>query len=257
MTYQTSAAPAESTRKKGSCFLWGCLTVIILFFVSVCCLVTIIFLPFYTDFDLLGLDLRNRIEQYIPWQEFLEDPTGFPGMPEFFDDSFNDLLEELPGEITSSGPTTGAHAIPLSTYVASDFQAIFDYPTGWDIEIEEYGVTFYDTNSYTYLYVGEDLVDTGQNARQIAQDVADSLREESQEGTFKVFESTPFSVQEVDDAYLISYEFTDTEGYYQWALDLETVSGESNIFFYLSGEDPEDYLLYRELIELIAASFTR
>lgn len=257
MTNQTGAAPAESTRKKGSCCLWGCLIIIVLFFISVCCLVTLIFLPFYTDYDPLGLDLRNRIEQYIPWQEFLEDPSSIPGMPEFFDDSFNDLLEELPGEVTSSGPTTGAYSIPLSTYVASDFQAIFDYPTGWDIETEEYGVTFYDTNSYTYLYVGEDLVDTGLNARQVAQDVADSLREESQEGTFKVFESTPFSVPEVDDAYLMSYEFTDTEGYYQWALDLETVSGESNVYFYFSGEDPEDYLLYRELIELIAASFTR
>lgn len=259
MTNQTGAAPAESTRKKGSCCLWGCLIIIVLFFISVCCLVTLIFLPFYTDYDPLGLDLRNRIEQYIPWQEFLEDPSSIPGMPEFFDDSFNDLLEELPGEVTSSGPTTGAYSIPLSTYVASDFQAIFDYPTGWDIETEEYGVTFYDTNtnSYTYLYVGEDLVDTGLNARQVAQDVADSLREESQEGTFKVFESTPFSVPEVDDAYLMSYEFTDSEGYYQWALDLETVSGESNVYFYFSGEDPEDYLLYRELIELIAASFTR
>lgn len=257
MTNQTSAAPAEPARKKGKCFLWGCLIVIVLFFVSVCCLVTLIFLPFYTDFDPLGFDLRDRIEQYIPWQELLEDPSVIPGMPDFFDDSFDDLLEELPEELTSSGPATGAHAVLLSTYVASDFQAIFDYPTGWEIETEEYGVTFYDTNSYTYLYVGEYLVDTGLDARQVAQDVADSLRDESQEGTFKVFESTPFSVPEVDDAYLMSYEFTDTEGYYQWALDLETVSGESNVYFYFSGDDPEDYLLYRELIELIAASFTR
>ena len=257
MTNQTSAVPAEAPKKKGNCFLWGCLTVIILFFVSLCCLGSLIFLPFFTDFDPLGIDFRNRIEQYIPWQEFLEDSSAIPGMPEFFDDSFDDLLEDLPGEQTSSSPATGAHAIPLSTYVASDFEAIFDYPTGWDIETEEYGVTFYDTYSYTYLYVGEDLVDSGVNAKQVAQDVADSLREESQEDTFKVFESTPFSVPEGYEAYLMSYEFTDTEEYYQWALDLEMVSGESNIFFFLSGEDPEDYQLYRELIEIIVASFTR
>jgi hypothetical protein len=257
MTDQTGAAPVESARKKGSCCLWGCLIIIVLFFISVCCLVTLIFLPFYTDYDPLGLDLRNRIEQYIPWQELLEDPSAIPGMPEFFNDSFNDLLEELPGEVTSSGPATGAYSILLSTYVASDFQAIFDYPTGWEIETEEYGVTFYDTNSYTYLYVGEDLVDSGKTARQVAQEVKDSLMEESQDGSFKEFENTPFSVPEVADAYLMSYEFTDAEGYYQWALNLETVSGETNVFFYLSGEDPEDYQLYRELIEIIAASFTR
>ena len=257
MTNQTSAHAGESPRKKGNCFLWGCLTVIILFFVSLCCLGSLIFLPLFTDFDPLGIDLRHRIEQYIPWQELLEDPSAIPGLPDILDDSFDSLLEEIPGDTSSSGPSTGAYAIPLSTYIASDFQAIFDYPTGWEIETEESGVTFYDTNSYTYLYVGEDPVESDISARQVAQDVADSLREESEEGTFSVFESTPFSIPEGDDAYLMSYEFTDSEGYYQWALDLETVSGDSNVFFYLSGEDPEDYQLYRELIEIIAVSYTR
>ena len=85
----------------------------------------------------------------------------------------------------------------------------------------------------------------------------DSLRAESQEGTFVVFEEIPFIVPTGDDAYLIGFEFIDSEGYYQWVLDLETIQGESNIYFFLSGEDPADYTMYREMIEIIATSFSR
>jgi hypothetical protein len=252
-----SAPPSETPQKKGNCFLWGCLTVIILFIVTFCCLGTLFLLPFFTDYDPLGIDLRNRIEQYIPWGEFLEDPSAVPGLPDFLDSTLDPLEEEAPGELTSAAPGSGAQAISLTTYIPSDFQAVFDYPTGWEIETEEHGVTFYDTQSYTYLYVGEYLVDEGMTARQAAEDMRDSLIEESQEDTFTVVESTPFIVPTGDDAYLLAYEFTDLDGYYQWALDLETVSGESNIFFYIWGKDPNDYQLYRDLIEIIAASFSR
>ncbi len=257
MTTQSSTPAGDPPKKKGNCFLWGCLTVIILLFVSVCCLGSLILLPMFTDFDPLGLDFRNRIEQYIPWQEFLEDPSAIPGMPDILDESFDSLLEEVPADPGYDSPATGAAAVPLSTYIASDFPAIFDYPTGWEIEIEEYSVTFYDPYSYNYLYVGEYLIDEGMSASQVAQLVADSLQENSQEGTFNVIESTPFFVPDGDDAYLMTYEWTDVEGYYIWALDLETVSGNSNVFFFLSGEDIEEYQLYRDLIDIIAASFTR
>ena len=252
-----SAAPLETPQKKGNCFLWGCLSVFILFFVGICCLGTMIVLPFFTDFDPLGIDLRDRIEEFFPLQEFLEDPSVIPGLPEFQDEITESIPEAFPEVSTSSGPETGANSIELSPYIASDFSAVFDYPSGWEIETEEYGVTFYDTQSYTYLYVGEDLIDLGMSAQQVAQDVMDSLREESVEGSFTVFESKDWRVPTGDDAYLMAYEFTDADGYYQWAVDLETVSGESNIFFYISGEDPTDYELYRELIEIIAASFSR
>lgn len=253
----SSAPPAETPKKKTNCFLWGCLAVIILFFAAVCCLATLIMLPLFTDFDPLGIDLRNRIEQYIPWQEFLEDPSIVPGLPDILDENFDSLIEVTPDDFFSTGPDSGADSVSLSRYVASDFPASFDYPAGWEIETEDYGVTFYDPNSYTYLYVGEDLVDPGMTARQVAEDVMDSLMEEAQEGTFTVFEDTYYTVPTGDDAYLIAYEFTDTEGYYQWAMDLETVSGESNIFFYLSGEERSDYQLYRDLLDIIADSFSR
>jgi hypothetical protein len=242
--------PAGTPKKGGNKLLWGCLILVLLFFVSICCLVSLAFLSISRGIDPLGIDLQNRIEQYIPLEEFLDDPSVVPGLPEILDESF-------PEEGFAPGPVTGADAIVLSTYIPDDFQAVFDYPAGWEIEVEDFGVTFYDTQSYTYLYVGEDLVEPGVTAREVSRDVMNSLREEAQDDTFKVFESAPFSVATGDDAYLAAFEFVDIDGYYQWALDLETVSGESNVFFYLSGEDPEDYELYRELIEIIAASFSR
>ncbi len=60
-----------------------------------------------------------------------------------------------------------------------------------------------------------------------------------------------------DDAYLNSYEWTDSEGDYWWAFQLETVSGESNVYFFLVGNDPELAPLYGELIKIIAESFSR
>lgn len=260
---QNSAAPGEAPKKK-NCFLWGCLIVFLLIMVTVCCLGTLVFMPLFTDFDPLGLDLRNRIEQVFPWQEFIQDPSIIPGLPELLNGTSDPLMETdpslpmpTPGALAPTRPAEEARAIPLSTYTASDFPATFSYPAGWEIEVEEYGVTFYDPVSYTYLAVGEDLVEPGTTAKQVSQDVIDSLQEDSEEGSFKVFESTPWDVPTGDDAHLNAYEWTDQDGYYQWAFHLETISGESNVYFFLSGEDPDDAPVYGELIEIIAASFSR
>jgi len=244
MTTQSSAASAEAPKSKLNCFLWGCLAVVILFILTLCCLGTLIFLPLFTDYDPLGMDIRNRIEQYIP----LDDSSEIPGMPEIFDDTLDPFSDDAPD---ASG------SVDLTTYVAQDFPATFGYPSDWAIETEESGVTFYDTNSHTYLYVGEVFYDEEMTARQVAEEVLASLSEDVEEGSFVMFEEGPFIIPTGDDAYLIGFEFIDLEGYYQWVLDLETIRGGSNIYFFLSGEDPEDYHHYRELIEIIAASFSR
>lgn len=52
-------------------------------------------------------------------------------------------------------------------------------------------------------------------------------------------------------------EWTDLEGYFIWAYDLEIVDGESNIFFFLSGEDPGEIELYGDLLRIIVDSYSR
>ena len=111
--------------------------------------------------------------------------------------------------------------------------------------------------AYTYLYVGEDLVDEGYTAAMVASEVVESIREESEEGTFQLVSSMPWLVGDGEDAHLNLMEWTDLDGYYTWAYDLEIVLGEYNTFFFISGEEPEDIALYGDLLEIIADSFSR
>ncbi|MCJ7735128.1 MAG: hypothetical protein MUP11_11325 [Anaerolineales bacterium] len=254
-TENANLSPAAPVKKGGKCFLWGCLIIVLLVLVTICCLGTLIFLPFFTDFDPLGIDFRSRIEEFIPLNELFGDTSLIPGPPDILDDS--EVLVPTQEAIAPSRPSTAARSIPLVSYTGSDFPATFSYPAGWDIEEEEGGVTFYDPNSYTYLFVGEYFVENGTTAQEMSRDMNISLNDEAQEGTFEILERAPYSVPTGDDAYLSAYEWTDLDGYYTWAYDLETVQGESNIYFLLSGEDPETAALYGELIEIIAASFSR
>ena len=123
--------------------------------------------------------------------------------------------------------------------------------------MEDYSVTFYDPESYTYLYVGEDVLDEGYTAAEVASEVVESIREESQEGTFLLVSSEPWMAEDGEDAHLNLMEWTDLDGYYTWAYDLEIVLGEYNTFFFISGEEPEDIALYGDLLEIIADSFSR
>jgi hypothetical protein len=135
-----------------------------------------------------------------------------------------------------------------------DIGTSFFYPSGWDIEMEGYAVTFYEPNSYTYIYLGEDLTDIGTTAEKIALDILESIEEEAQEDTFKLISSDPYFVSLAEDAHLTLFEWVDQDGYYTWAYDLEIVSGESNIFIFLSGEDPDEILFYGDLLDIIAST---
>jgi len=266
MGIDSSANPETASQpKKKNCFLWGCLIVVILVVVGFCCLGSLIILPFVTDFDPLGVDLRDRIEEYIPWQEFLDDPSLIPGFEDFLEEGIDTYLDEdsfLPDEFSPESPDpsdthSDASSIPMANYFAHNFPVSFLYPSGWDIETEDYAVTFYDPNSYTYLYVGEDLVDEGTTPAIVADGVLESLMEESQEGTFRLISSETWQVPTGEDAHLNLMEWTDLDGYYTWAYDLEIVNGESNVFFFISGEEPGESALYGDLLRIIVDSYRR
>ncbi len=259
MSIDTPSIPAPDAQpKKKNCLLWGCLGLVIFIVITFCCLGTLTLLTFFTDFSPLGIDLRSRIEEYIDLGEYLDDPALIPDFDEYLDEGVDPTPEEDPGaDLPDPGSYDDAYSIPLAFYSGSDFPANFQYPSGWNIEEEEYSVTFYDPNSYTYLYVGEDLVDEGSTAEMVADDVMEMLMEESQEGTFLLISAAPYQVPTGEEAYLHQMEWTDPDGYFIWAYDLEIVDGESNIFFFLSGEDPGEIELYGDLLRIIVDSYTR
>jgi len=265
MSIDSPSIPAASDQpKKNNCFLWGCVSVLILVVVTCCCVGSLMMLPFISDFD--PLNLKERIGD-LNLEDYLDDPSQIPGMEDFFEEDYDPFQEEATPwpEPDTSGPadtdtlesSREAPSIPLEYYSASDFSATFLYPSGWEIETEESAVTFYDPESYTYLFVGQDLLDEGYTAAQVASEVMESIREESQEGTFQLISSEPWLAEQGEDAHLNLMDWTDQEGYYTWAYDLEIVLGEYNTFFFISGEEPEDIALYGDLLEIIGDSFTR
>jgi len=251
--------------QKGNCLLRCCLIALLFFFLVACCLGTLVVLPFVTGFNPLGLEWQNEIRELLPWDDFFQIPSLIPELPDLWDESFDPFLEDDdsgldfpdPGPLAPTRPAEDAMAIPLSTYIAGDFPAVFSYPENWDIEVEDSQVTFYDPDSYTILSVGEELVEPGKTASQVSADVIANLESEAEGGTFKIIENSPWSVPTGDDAFLNAFEWIDFEGNYQWAFDLEIVSGESNVFFFLIGDDPDLAPVYAELIEIIAISFSR
>lgn len=257
MSIESPSIPAASAQpKKKNCLLWGCLSFIALIAVTLCCVGSLVVLPFVTDFD--PFNLRNRLEEIIHLGDYIDDPSQFPGFEDFLGDDFDFEQDDFfDSEDSDPGSFDDASSIPMSYYSAGDFPANFLYPSGWGIEAEDKAVTFYDPTSYTYLYVGEDLVDEGITPADIADDVLESLKEESQEGTFQLITSEPWQVPTGEDAWLYQMEWTDLEGYDIWAYDLEIVSGESNVFFFLSGEKPADIDLYGDLLRIIVDSYTR
>ena len=261
MSIDSPSIPTASDQpKKNNCLMWGCLSVVILIVISCCCVGSLVVLPFVTDFD--PFNLKDQIGDYI--NEF-DDSSQFPGFDDFLDDEFDFDLEDDSSswdEPDTDMPeaesnVSDAASIPMEYYSATDFSANFLVPVGWEIEVEEYAVTFYHPDSYTYLFVGEDLVDQGMTAEQVATEVTVSIRRESQEGTFNLISSTPWLVETGEDAYLSLMEWTDQDGYYNWAYDLEFLLGEKNTFFFISGEEPEEIALYGDLLEIIIDSFSR
>jgi hypothetical protein len=78
---------------------------------------------------------------------------------------------------------------------------------------------------------------------------------DAQEGTFTVVESRPYDLPGGEDAYLTHVTWRDEEGYFLWAYDLEIVSGDSNIYFFLSGDGEQYITEYGDLLDSIAGSF--
>jgi hypothetical protein len=251
MSIDTPSIPPGEEPKKKNKLLWGCLIALVLVFVILCCGVTLIFMPLFSDYDPLGTGLREQIEEFIP-SDYLDDTSSFP--------DFEDLLDETgsDGGTTDPGPSSDdfytADEMPLAWFDFLDIGIYFYYPEGWDIEVEGYEVTFYDPESFTFVYIGELLTDMGTTAEEISQDFLDSVQEDAQEGTYRLISSDIYSVNIADDAYLTLFEWVDLDGNYAWAYDLEIVSGESNIFIFLYGEDPDEILFYGELLDIIASS---
>ena len=244
-----NTTPEES--KKPNCILWGCLIIIVLGCLMIGCLMTLVGLPLFTDFDPLGLDIQDRMEDFFPFEDYLEDPDLYEIFP---DDEDSGYEAPDPAEIEPL-PYTGT--MPFAPYSAVDFTANFSYPADWEITEEDYRVTFSQPDSYTYLYVGEDIVDEGTTAVDVADHVLTTVLEDAAEGTFEIMESGPYFLEAGYDAYLNTFQFVDNDGYFYWAYDLEIVDGESNIFFYLEGEDPEEFEMYQAIFDEIAASFYR
>jgi hypothetical protein len=264
MSIETPSIPTASDQpKKKNCLLWGCLSVVILVVVTFCCVGSLVIVPFVTDFD--PFNLRNFVDDNFNLGDYLDGSSQFPGFDDFLDDDFDFDSDEdsyFPDESESESADlpesySDASSIPLEYYSASDFSATFLYPSGWEIEVEDSAVTFYEPDSFTYLWVGEDVVDEGYTAAQIASDLMESIQEESQEGTFQLVSSMPWMAEDGEDAHLNLMEWTDLDGYYTWAYDLEIVLGEYNNFFFISGEEPEDIALYGDLLEIIVDSFSR
>lgn len=251
MSIETPSIPPTSDQpKKNNCLLWGCVSVVILVVISCCCIGSLVIVPFVTDFD--PFNLRNFVDDNFNPGDYLDDDFDFDSDEDsYFPDESESESADLPESYND------ASSIPLEYYSASDFSATFLVPSGWEIEVEDYAVTFYDPDSFTYLWVGEDVVEEGYTAAQVANDLMESIREESQEGTFQLVSSMPWPAEDGEDAHLNQMEWTDLDGYYTWAYDLEIVLGEYNTYFFISGEEPEDIALYGDLLEIIVDSFSR
>ncbi len=258
----SQATPSQS--KNTNCFLWGCLIVFVLICLVFACLASVVGLAF-AGIDLLGINFEEGIENILPWPDFLDDPSFIPDFDDFFDEGEPYYDEGEPdSDIDSYEPEPPSEFVPeieaipgFVPYSANYFYASFLYPEGWDIEEEEFRITFYDPDSYTYIYVGADGVDEGTTAAQVSSEVIERLELDAEEGSFVIFENGPYNLPAGYDTYLNAYEWTDEEGYYQWAYDLEIIVGDSNIFFFLVGEEPEEFDSYRSMFEIVADSFSR
>lgn len=233
--------------------LLGCLIALILILVILCCGITSLLMPLFTDYDPLGTGLRERIEEFIP-VDILEDTDSIPSLDELLEEVESNLDEYQDDiEIETQEPTE-VQDIPLAIFYFRDVMTSFYYPVGWDIEMEGYTVTFYHPEDFTYIYVGEFTVEEGSTAEEVAFDYLATIEEDAQEGSFQVLSSSDYSVPLPGDAHLVLFEWIDQDGYYGWAYDLEIVQGETNLFLLLFGEIEEEIEYYGELLDIIASS---
>jgi len=244
--------PGEGSKKKNNNLLWGCLIALVLALVVLCCGTTLVVMPLVTDTDPLGLGIRERIEQIIPL-EYLEDPSSIPGFEEYLDDENLSEIDEVDSGQVPQSPKS-AWDLPLSVFYFTDINTSFFYPAGWEVEVEGYSASFYEPDSYSYLYVAEYPVDPGTRAEDVTAEFLESIQEDAQEGSYQLLDSGEYYVPIPGEAYQALFEWVDSDGYYTWAYDLEIVSGESNLMVFMSGEDPEEIDYYRDLLDIIADS---
>jgi hypothetical protein len=206
--------------------------------------------PLFPGLDSLTSGLIERIDQGLAL-DFLE---GSDPVPEQ-ENSGYDLVESVyqPG----SGGLYGADEIPLGQFNSTDLGISFSYPLGWEIEQEEDDVTFYHPEDLVFIYLGEFSADKGDTAKSIAVEFLVTVEEEAQGDSFELLLASDYPVKIADDAYLVLFEWIDDEGDYAWAYDLETVSGESNIFIFFYGADRDEMEYYGELLDIIASSMEK
>ncbi len=252
MSIDSPPIPPENEPKKKNTWLRGCLIAFLLVLVVLCCGISLIFLPLFSERDSLGNGFQNQIEEYLPL-DFLDDPSSLPDVEELLEEEFFSEGEDSLSESVSES-ILQAEDIPLAQFHFIDIGTSFHYPMGWDVEVDGYGVTFYDPESFTYIFLGEDMIEPGTEAEEIALEILDSIQAEAQEGSFTLLSNSAYPVGIAEDAHLTLFEWVDQDGYYTWAYDLEITSGESNLFLFLSGENPDEIPLYGDLLDLIVSS---
>jgi hypothetical protein len=233
--------PAETKNK--NVILWGCLAALVVFCLISCCLFTFAGFAIFSKVDLFGLDSENWFDDFIPWQDYFNDPSQDLDKPEFYDEGDIDTDEgEAPEGSIDPGPISGI--TQLVQFQSDQFTFGFFYPEGWFMEEDENteSAVFLDPNSDTYLAVGRDWLCQGcSTAVEVSEHLMVDIEFDAQPDTLAVLEDMPYSVSTGEDAHFNAYEWIDLEGNYNWIYDVviyaEDPVEDTAIYFILWGED--------------------
>ena len=255
---------AEET-KKPNYILWGCLAAIGLFLLISCCLITVAGFAIFSNVDLFGLGTDGWFDEYLPFQDDVDDPSLDLDVPELYDEGDTDSGESEPlEESTEPGPIEGI--TQLVPFHSDQFTFNFFYPEGWFMsEDEDYvfeSVMFMETETDTYLAVGRDWLCQGcSTAKDVAVSFFEDIEFEAQPGTLVVLEDMPYSPSTGEDAHFSAYQWVDQEGNDNWIYDLviyvEDPVEDTSIYFVLWLNDYQYFMEYRELFEKVIRSYSK
>jgi hypothetical protein len=247
--------------KKPNYILWGCLAAIGLFLVISCCLISVAGFAIFSNVDLFGLGTDGWFDDYLPFQDFLEEPSLDLDSPDYYDEEEIDEGEDS-GVSTEPGPISGI--TQMTQFQSDQFSFVFFYPEGWDGSEDENNesVVFLDPDSNTFLGVGRDWLCQGcSTAKEVSDHFLVDIEFDAEPGSLVVLEDMPYSVSTGEDAHFGAYEWTNLEGDYQWIYDLviydEDPVEDTTIYFVLWGDDYEFYEEYRELFEKVIRSYSK
>jgi len=257
----TPQTPSAEPKKK-NCFLWGCLTVIILIILAACCLGSLVGLSLFTDLNPLGFYLENQINEFIDLNDFYDDTSGSNDLPKMFDsEGDSDQGDEDPTlEDTTSDSALDDGSSQLVVYPDLEFPFSFSYPVGWEIDAQEFSVSvsFYHPSNNNYLVVGRDWLCQGcLTAADSSVSFLEALEFQAELDNFNLIESAPFYVPAGDDAHFTACEWVDFDDNYHWAYSIHVVVEEDSMYLIMYGDTPENFDQYGELIKDIGASFVR